>query len=301
MPDEFETGFAYRDPMWHGKGVVLDHPATAAEAIIESGLDWNVSLENIAVNGIIVPDNYATVRNSDNTVLGIVGKRYVPYQNKDLFGFFDLVVEQDAAIYHTGGSLRNGRIVWLLAKLPASFYIMGNDQIDNYVLLASSHDGSMRITAKLTYVRVVCMNTLGMALLGSGKNYTIRHTASASQQMKLVHSLMGITTKRTEEFNRIANALLRKQIGTKELDGLINYIFPTKLDVNRHLERIVQLFVESPGILPGMAGTGWAAFNAMAEYLDYIQDYKEDRLYRNWFGNGESLRRKAIQYILKGA
>jgi len=179
MSHDFESGFFVVQPPWHGLGTVLeDPPETASQAIRAAGLDWEVQKEPmeavVAVNGsyraVAVPDNYAMVRRKvENGVtrldtLGVVGQQYKPIQNIDAFRFFDRVIETGLVTYDTAGSLKGGRIVWALARLKNTMRIIGDDLVDKYLLLTNSHNGSSPVTIAFTPVRVVCQNTLAMAL-----------------------------------------------------------------------------------------------------------------------------------------
>ena len=303
MADEFESGFVVQEPAWHGKAKVLDNPANAEEAIVQAGLDWNVSLRPITVAGVPVEDHWATVRDEPYTVLGIVGKRYSVVQNRDLFAFFDPVIDRDKNIYHTGGSLKEGKVVWLLAKLDRSFYVVDDDRVDSYILLASSHDGTMHITVKHTPIRVVCWNTLSAAVVGRQTTVQIRHTASAHTELRAAHNVLGISGKAMGQMEVLAQSLLAKSVSGRVLKKLVEHVFPSQRDKekrpdNKHYAPIEMLFVNERNSMPGMAGTGWAAFNALTEYIDHTWPSQEV-LYRSWFGSGESLRAKALSFLLK--
>jgi phage/plasmid-like protein (TIGR03299 family) len=306
MPAQVDSMFSYNEVPWHGEGKILDHPASAAEAIKEAGLNWEVELRPVTVAGITMKDKYATVRTDTGAPLGIVGSRYRPFQNVSLFSFFDAVVKESEAIYHTGGSLRGGSVVWLLAKLNSSFFVIKDDRVDGYVLLASSHDGRMMITAKLTPIRVVCNNTLAAAMLGAGTSVSIKHTASAEYEMKLAHNVLGIATSRMESIKGLAMNLLSIRVSATGLKKTVNHLFHTTKDdeKNRHLAPIELLYSESQGILPYMRGTGWAAYNAITEYIDHVMPAKKSSpgsLYRSWFGTGESIRERALDFLIKEA
>lgn len=129
---------------WHGLGTRLNGPATAKEAIQAANLDWQVSKTPVftTVNGqrLLVPDTFAVVRHDplNSPVLGVVSKDYTPLQNAEAFGFFDPIVGENAAIYHTAGALGQGERIWLLAKLPGQLRVVADDGADKYLLLASS-------------------------------------------------------------------------------------------------------------------------------------------------------------------
>jgi phage/plasmid-like protein (TIGR03299 family) len=305
MPDEVVTMFSTFTPAWHGLGKVLDNPATATEAIIEAGLDWEVRLHPINVGGIPIEDKYATVRDDTGQVLGVVGKRYRPIQNKQLFGFFDPVVDQTERIYHTAGVLRDSKIVWLLAKLDQSFYVVDDDRVDQYILLCSSHDGSLHVTVKSTPVRVVCMNTLNAALLGNTSSMLrIKHTLSADYEIRAAHRFMGLASKSMDTLREIADSLLRRQLSTSFMKKFVEVVFPSKRNVekrpdNRHYGPVIEMLEHESNQLPGMEYTGWAAFNALTAHLDHTWGSDDTRLYRTWLGEGEDVRAKAIKFLIK--
>lgn len=302
MGHEYSSGFQAFTPAWHGLGNTLDNPANAAEAMQQGGLSWTVSLYPITVGGIVIENNYATVRDDNHKVLGIVGNKYHVVQNQDLFTFFDPVIDRNKHIYHTGGVLKEGRVVWLLAKLDRSFYVVDDDRVDSYVLLASSHDGTMNVTLKHTPIRVVCWNTLSAALVGNHSMVQIRHTRSAEAELRLAHKVMGLTTKSMDQMRELAETLLSKSISGRFLKQFVETVFPSQRDkekrpTNRHLEPIEMLFESETNMLPGMQHSGWAAYNSVTAYIDHIWRSK-DPLYRTWFGNGEDVRSRAIKMLV---
>jgi phage/plasmid-like protein (TIGR03299 family) len=160
-----------------------------------------------------VPNTYATVRNDTGDILGVVGSRYQPIQNREAFSFFDALVGSDEAMYHTAGVLGKGERIWIMAKLPNYIQVGKKDIVDKYLLLInSSHDGSTVVRAKLTPIRVVCNNTLSVALSGTEQEVRVRHTANAVQNSKKLTKLLGLTNiLYYEQFDSIFNRMaLRK-------------------------------------------------------------------------------------------
>lgn len=144
---------------WHGLGTKLNQPATSAEAICAAKLDWQVVKRPIYAVGdgclFPIPDKEAILRKGepgqpDGPVFGVVSTQYTPLQNTEAFEFFDSIVEGKQAIYHTAGALGKGERIWILAKLPSSIRVIGDDITDKYLLLSNSHDASSAIQVKFT-------------------------------------------------------------------------------------------------------------------------------------------------------
>src|ERR1035437_3760574 len=184
---------------WHGLGVKLNGPATAQEAITAAQLDWKVVKLPLFAGSkrLPVPDRFAVVRRTGDLiqrtdpVLGVVSNEYTPLQNRQAFQFFDPIVGQNAAIFHTAGALGNGERVWILAKLPGHIRVAGDDLTEKYLLLSNSHDGKSSVTIKFTPVRVVCQNTLTLAL-NEGNVYRVIHHADIQQTLKQTHEMLGL-------------------------------------------------------------------------------------------------------------
>ena len=305
-----DTMFSYHEPPWHGKGIIVDHALTAAEAIRAANLGWRVELMPVMISGEPIDGFFATVRQDTNAVLGIVGDRYRPFQNEQLFSFFDPVVDREhGTFYHTGGSIHGGKKVWLLAKVPGDFWIANkDDMVENYILLCSSHDGTMRIVVKPSMIRVVCANTLAMAL-GDGKQIiAIKHTENAEVQLRLAHRILGLATRQSEQMKLAAQMLLGMPITDNLLSTFLSKLLPTKKEnalvtnnpIMRHRQRIEDLFTDSPSNnLPGMHGTGWGLYNAVGEWTDHEWPVRRntDSLDRTWFGIGEALKLKAFDIL----
>lgn len=300
MPAELETGFFYGEPAWHGLGTVLQEPATAQEALEASGLDWEVEKRIMHIaDGTEVPRHYAIVR-SDGNVLGVVGAKYECFQNKDAFGFFDNIVSEDSAIYHTAGSLQGGRKVWILAKLPSYIEIKGDDIVDKYVLVYTSHDGNSSIIAGITPIRVVCMNTLNAAMQGLQSRVKVRHTKNASIQLSEAHRVMNIVNTNYEKIADIFGELSVTNINTANFKEYLDKVFPTDAEHTTRMDKIkttVTDLFEGKGRgsdLESARGTLWGAYNAVTEYVDFYRKSK-DRLNTVWFTAGVGMKERAFQ------
>jgi len=303
---------------WHGLGVPLDCPATAAEAIEAAGLDWDVSLEQLytkrpyaaglgALGFDKVDGRFATVRSDRNEVLGLVSQHYKPIQNKDCFSFFDGIVGEGKAIYHTVGSLQGGKRIWLLAKLPEDFEVVSGDRIESYILFSNSHDGTQAARAKFTNIRVVCRNTERAALGGDGMEGRIWHIGNLQQQFRHAASLMGLAAASAEKTKIAYEVMAAKMLTTDDVTGYFLKLVPDNPNaVKRHTRtdntRSAMLHFFDNGAGSEFArGTVWNAYNAVTEYVTHARMGRSDpsrRLYSNWFSSGDDLNRRAFKEAL---
>ena len=182
MAANVESMFYTRTAPWHGLGVRVEEVLGSKEALNQAGLDWKVEQTDVyAASGERIPGYKANIRDIDRSVLGIVGDRYKIVQNEEAFAFTDGLLGEGVK-YETAGSLAGGKIVWMLAKIPEK-YIISGDAIEPYLVFCNSHDGSGAIRVAMTPVRVVCQNTLNLALKGASRVWSARHTENVMSRM----------------------------------------------------------------------------------------------------------------------
>jgi len=289
---------------WHRLGTKLDTPATATEAIQAAGLDFIVEKMALETQLLDIPvsEHFATVRLDTMQVLGVVGKRYVPIQNKDAFCTFDSLVGEGQAIYHTAGALGKGERIWILAKLPDYIRVNGDDIVEKYLLLTNTHDGSSTVSVRLTPIRVVCQNTLNAALRGTEQQVQIRHTNNAISRLNQAHEILGISNKLFTVLGQYYSDMSRKDISTILFKQYIEKVFPIHKDlkisanIRRTHEKLAELYETGRGSEMSK-GTLWGAYNAAIEYVDHIRlQSKADstRIKSMWYGSGEMLKKKAF-------
>ena len=221
MPAGIETMFSAVETPWHKIGNVTEGALTSSEAIKKAGLDWTVSLRGLAtfqednntdVSSLIdVPEHYATVRDTDNSVLGVVGNRYTPIQNLECFDFLDTVLDDSEAKYETAGSLYGGKIVWMLVNLGKDV-VVGQDRTVPYLLLTNSHDGSTAIKGMTTPIRVVCANTLSLALKDNVTSFGFRHTNNVHTKIDQARKLLEINYKYIDNFQEEVEKLIEQHV-----------------------------------------------------------------------------------------
>ena len=182
MAANVETMFYTRQKPWHGLGTMVQEAPASREALELAGLNWKVIQKALlTADGHLVPGFKANLRDSDNQVLGVVTDRYRVVQNEDAFAFTDALLGEGVT-YETAGSLQNGRRTWILAKLPQN-YIISGDEITPYLVFMNSHDGTGAIKAAMTPIRVVCQNTLNLALKTAKRTWSADHVGDILGKM----------------------------------------------------------------------------------------------------------------------
>jgi phage/plasmid-like protein (TIGR03299 family) len=258
-----------------------------------------------------VPDKFAIVPQHkwgtpDCPVFGVVSENYTPLQNREAFAFFDDIVRGGAAIYHTAGALGQGERVWILAKLPSHIRVIGDDIADKFLLLSNSHDGTTSIQIKFTPIRVVCQNTLTMAL-SQGPTIRVVHSRDMRQRLKNAETALGLIHQHFDEIEESFQAMAKVQMDDERIGTYLNLVFPNPRDLenDKAWERVERdrlkarhYFKEGIGNQEQkVSDTLWAAYNGVTEYVDHhrINSGGERRLQSIWFGNGYHIKARAFK------
>ena len=301
--------FYINEVPWHGLGTKLNQPATAQEAIQAAQLDWPVIKLPLTAGSkhIPVPDKFAVVRKTaqlvqkSDPVLGVVGKDYTPLQNRDAFRFFDPIVGQNAAVYHTAGALGLGERVWILAKLPGHIRVAKDDITEKYLLLSNSHDGKSSVQIKFTPVRVVCQNTLTIAL-SDGLAHRVVHHADVRSKLEQAYHMLGLINSRFDEMEETFQAMSRVRMDTNRLSEYLATVYPEvkepdKMElVQRDRGWSEYFFDQGRGNrMPGVVGSLWAAFNGVTEWVDHRKSRQNEnqRLVSAWYGSSYQTKARA--------
>ena len=317
MAHEVET-MAYAGELpWHGLGVPVSNDLTPAQMQQKAGLDWNVEKVDAFVNiggQQVKTGQQALVRTSDNTILTNVGEGWNPVQNSEAFDFFtDFVMEGDMEM-HTAGSLKNGQIVWALAKVKESFDLFGEDRVDSYMLFSNPHQYGKAIDVRFTPIRVVCNNTLTMSL-NAQADRAVKIGHRTEFDADLVKEKLGLATEKFAKYKEMAQFLGAKRFKVEDLIQYYNEILPSTSrkeaeplpvtaydDLSRGAKMCFDALETQPGAEYG-AGTWWQAFNSVTYFTDHHQGRNaENRLHSQWFG-GNQLRKvkaaeKAVEYAM---
>jgi phage/plasmid-like protein (TIGR03299 family) len=264
--------------------------------------NWNVRLDELTIPSHLTSDKsyqYVVRDNptdkSQTDVLGIVGERYTPLQNEELFAFGDNILDGGGR-WETAGSLRGGRVVFGSLALERETILDPNgvaDKIKTYLLINTSHDGSIAIQASITPVRVVCANTLNVALNrtkkrdGVKQSFKIRHTQTANGKVQVARETLGLANAYMDEFDKMAHAMIQKEISAKDFNDIILAAYPkpdkdTKGAVKKWENKVDVINDIYTGEYNGMiSGNAWGAFNALTERLDWYRSARG--------GNNESI------------
>lgn len=290
-----DSMFSVREMPWHGQGAVLDaYPEGIDEALTLSGLDWRVEQRDVYVptapelgdEGVSqgftqVPGKLANVRSDNQSVLGVVSDGYQVVQNVEAFRFLDDVLGTDELQFETAGSLHGGRQVWVLARRPEHVEVAG-DKVGTYVFVASSHDGSMSVTAAVTPVRIVCANTLGWALDSAQQAFRMRHTAGIGNRWEDAREMLRLTVDYEAQFVALGDKLGQERIADSTFEGVLDDLFPEKeslgdraLENRRTAKRQIMTIYRGQGsdgnTIGNAPGTKWAAVNAVGEWSDWYR------------------------------
>ena len=307
MAANVESMFYVRKTPWHGLGIKVDEALTSKEALIAAGLNWNVVQKNVMTDYFnVIPGYRANIRASDGRVLGIVSDRYKIVQNIEAFTFTDNLISHGVT-YETAGSLHEGKKIWLLAKLPDS-YKLADEKVEPYVVFYNSHDGSGAIKVALSPIRVVCSNTLNLALNDAKRVWSMVHTGNiitkldeARQTLLLAGQYMGKLQKEAEMLSMIRLSDRKVMQFTKELLPMKEEATELqKRNTERMREDLMTRYYEAPdlSILPK---NGWRFINAVSDHATHVEpirktvNFKENLFARTM--EGHPLIDKATQLI----
>lgn len=295
---------------WHKLGTYLgENAVTAEEAIIAAGMDWEVSTQEISCGGSIVPDFKAIVREDTQEVLGIRKNKYTPYQNKDAFKVLDPFIGKDMAVWHTAGVLGKGERIWIQAKLPGYIEVTKNDIVEKYFLLTNSHDGSTGIKLLFSPQRVVCANTLQMALVsGEASMMNVRHTKNHEIKIKQALKVLGLVEKIAKDFETDAKKMYEFKMTDTDIDNYLAEISgivgeakeKTKLYTDKSYIRYKEYIEGGLGTdIPGVKGSLWGCYNAITEAVDHTDRKIKNELQYSQFGAGAIIKDRAWKVAKK--
>lgn len=281
--------FVTRTPAWHGLGIVVQEALSSEDALRIAGLDWEVEQAPVyrqEVTGFGIKtteiDNYrVNFRSDDNTVLGIVGDGYRIVQNREAFAFTDHLIGQGAR-YESAGSLRGGRRVWMLARMPET-KILG-DKIEPYLVFSNGHDGRNAVKVAITPIRVVCMNTLNLALGTATRAWSTNHQGDIQGKLQDAERTLQLSANYMTALAEDAERLVEIAVTKNMLAELTVDLLPLPKDQKRHdlvrnMRKEFMYRYQSAPDLERFRGTGWGFINAVADFADHRQPKRKTASY----------------------
>lgn len=328
MVHQVETMAYAGDVPWHGLGVRVEDTMTPQEMLEAADLNWTVSRRpaytidepewNEDVGLLNAEGHHFIVRDSDNSILSACGEDYTPFQNVDTFKFFKKFVSNGEMKMETAGSLKNGRDIWGLAKLQSSFELPGGDRIEGYLLIDSPHVSGKALTIMFTPIRVVCANTMALALNCDGKRFRVIHLKDFNENfediMKVAEEALGLSETKMAEFQEQTTLLSSKQAKPLDVQNFIAELFQPELlikrgkiandiplidEFNRTAEQVHDAIALSPGAdLKSAEGTWWGVINGVTYHMDWTKRESErvkgGALYSGWLGPNAAIKRRAL-------
>ena len=338
--DYVESMFSVREMPWHRLGLVLDKPPTMAEAIIQAGLDWEVTMADVQAvlerpfgeeelkhiveapkfKAICRDGRYQAGIPKEPQLYAIVTDRYRPLQNKDAFDFFQPMVDRGLVTLETAGSLKMGKIIWVLAKLADDLVVgqirnkagkMVDDQIGQYLLVYNIHDGKTAARIAFTPIRVVCYNTLNVSLSAEISHYLVKHTGAVDQKVRRISVNVADVLHAYRLIGQAFQELATIQVPLQQVDDFLAHMFPVldptdpkSVDLAVLKSEKVKANLEAEGRIAGrtLVYNRWQLLNALTGYYDHdarTRGGDDGRLSSIWFGQGAKQKTRAFAYLTK--
>ncbi len=296
---------------WHRLGTVVEGLLTSSEALEAAHLNWRVTGNPVLaeVNGraTTVPGYQAITREDSGAVLSIMKESYHPIQNSEAFEFFDAVVGEGQAIYDTAGALHGGRRVWIMARIPGTVFVDGDDHLERNILLYTSHDGSSTLRMQQVMTRVVCQNTLSVALRQATNTVSILHRGNYKQRVHEAQRALKVVHGYFDDLETLIQQFAAEPMTTTDMRSFTEKLLPIPQSeksprTEKARSEIVSLFREGTG---NKGRTRWDAMNAVTEWVDHRRNYgrtqlgaaDETRFASTLFGSGAELKAKAVALL----
>lgn len=286
MAANVETMFSVRVKPWHGIGTIVEKCPNSKEALRLAGLDWNVEQRDVCTDsGVLIPGYKANVRDSDQSILGVVSERYQVVQNEDAFAFTDTLLGEGIK-YETAGALQGGRRTFILARLPQRFIIAG-DEIMPYFVIMNSHDGSCSIKAAMTPVRVVCQNTLNIAFRTAKRTWMTKHTSNIMERIDDARITLQFAEQYMQELGKGVDELVHKRLTDKKVMEYMSEFFPVTEDMTAAQKKnnLVMLqdmkarYFDAPD-LKDVGKNAYRFVNAVSDFATHAEPIRKTKNYR---------------------
>lgn len=304
-----EASMAYSgDVPWHGLGVKVLPDLTPEQMLKAANLDWSVTKEPAyaVIGGEPQPiGRSALVRDRDNKILDIVSDDWNPVQNQEAFDFFHEFVLAGDMEMHTAGSLKEGQIVWGLAKVKESFELFKGDQIDSYLLFSNFHKYGFSTDIRFTPIRVVCNNTLTLSL-GSNTERMFKMSHRREFDPQIAKQALGIATDKLQKYKEMAEFLGSRRAKDEDIVEYFKRVFPvsgssSKKEISKNAQNAIDILHVQPGA-EYAEGSWWQPFNAVTYVTDHVAGRSVDtRIQSAWYGTNKNVKTKALELAVEMA
>lgn len=297
MAVNVESMFYTREKPWHGLGIQIQEAPTSEKALWLAGLDWKVLQKDIYTDGRIqIPGYKANVRDSDGYVLGVVTDRYRVIQNVEAFAFTDALLGKGVR-YETAGSLQKGKKVWMLARLPKE-YIISGERISPYLVFSNTHDGSGAVRVAVTPIRVVCNNTLNLALHTAKRSWSMIHTGDIREKIQEASDTLFHAEEYMDKLGKEIDELRNTDLTAQQVKEYIEILLPMEKEPtpaqNRNTLRLrrdmEQRYYDAPD-LQKVGNNAYRFINAVSDFATHssplrrTMNYNENLFSRTVDGN----------------
>ena len=277
MAANVESMFYVRQVPWHGLGTMVQEAPTSEDALHIAELDWRVEQTPVFTDaGIEIPGYKANRRDTDGSILGIVSDRYKIVQNTEAFEFTDAIVgetEDGVVKYETAGSLCGGKRIWLLAKMPTKKVL--DDDVEPYMFFSNSHDGTGSIKVGMTPVRIVCANTLAIALNTAKRQWSTKHVGDMQSKLEEAKLCLRMADSYMANLDVEADRLANAKLYREQVEEILDEMFPVDDNTSeRKKNNIVQFknqfwtAYNMPDIQK-FEDSAWMAVNAMSDLVTH--------------------------------
>lgn len=307
MAANVETMFSVREKPWHGLGTIVADAPTSSDALRLAGLDWKVVQTPIYTKRSEKIEGYkANIRDTDRQILGVVSDRYKIIQNDEAFAFTDELIGSGVR-YETAGSLQEGRKVWLLARFPRE-YIISGERISPYLVFSNTHDGSGAVKVAVTPIRVVCNNTLNLALNTAKRSWSMIHTGDIRSKISDAKETLFMADKYMENLGCEFEKLRRQKITDRQVKEYIEMLLPIEEDasiiqiknINKLREDMKARYYDAPD-LKEIGNNAYRFINAVSDFATHAEPLRRTANYgENLFArtvDGNPMIDKAYQLV----
>lgn len=245
----------------------------------------------------------ALVRDVDNKILDVITNDWIPNQNEKAFEFFNDFVAAGEMEMHTAGSLKDGQLVWALAKVKDAFELFNGDTVESYLLFTNPHKYGWSIDVRFTPIRVVCNNTLTLSLnTQSSKIVKVSHRREFDAD--LVKETLGVAKEKLAKYKEMAAYLGSKRFNDESIVDYFTRVFPvsgSKKEISKNASIALEIMDQQPGA-EFAEGSWWQAFNAVTFMTDHMIGRNADnRLASAWYGANKNLKTKALETAVEMA